>query len=136
MAFIVYSFWISFLLKLKLTTIGLSFYNFLNKKWYFDKIYNNFFSQFFFKLGYSSSYKFLDRGIFEIIGPTGIAMAVLNLSLIVHKLQTNFLYHITMYILISITFLLIIKFFIIKIYFLNILVLNVVCILMIVNKKS
>ena len=136
LAFIVYSFWISFLLKLKLTSIGLSFYNFLNKKWYFDKIYNNFFSQFFFKLGYSSSYKFLDRGIFEIVGPTGIAMAVLNLSLIVHKLQTNFLYHITMYILISITFLLIIKFFIIKIYFLNILVLNVVCILMIVNKKS
>jgi hypothetical protein len=37
----------------------------------FDKIYN-YFGQFFFKFGYSVSYKFIDRGIFEILGPWSI----------------------------------------------------------------
>jgi hypothetical protein len=53
--------------------VGKKIYNFLNRKWFFDKIYNEYFGQFFFKFGYSISYKFVDRGIFEILGPTGLS---------------------------------------------------------------
>lgn len=101
------------------------FYNFLNRKWYFDKIYNNFFGQFFFKFGYSSSYKFLDRGIFEIIGPTGLALLAFNSGLIIHKLQNSILYHVTVSIFVSLTCFLLIKVFIIKFHILNFLSLNI-----------
>ena len=42
-------------------------YNFLNKKWFFDKVYSEYIGQFFFKFGYTTSYKIIDRGIIEII---------------------------------------------------------------------
>jgi hypothetical protein len=57
--------------------LGKKIYNFLNRKWFFDKIYNEYFGQFFFKFGYSISYKFIDRGIFEILGPTGCLQRLL-----------------------------------------------------------
>jgi hypothetical protein len=47
-------------------------YTFLNKKWFIDKIYNEFIVQYFLSSGYTFSYKALDRGFFEIFGPTGI----------------------------------------------------------------
>ena len=125
-AFFVYYFWSYFLFKIKLLNICLRIYNFLNRKWYFDKIYNNFLGQFFFKFGYSSSYKFLDRGIFEIIGPTGVAFVTFNCSLILRKLQSNLLYHLTVSVFVSLTCFLLIKFFIIKSYILNFLSLNIV----------
>ena len=124
-AFFVYNFWSHILLIIKLSFIGLFIYNFLNRKWYFDKIYNNFLGQFFFKFGYSSSYKFLDRGIFEILGPTGLAFVVFKGSLVLHKLQDNLFYHITISIFISLTVLLFFKIFIVKFHILNFLCLNI-----------
>ena len=41
----------------KKSFFGKKIYYFLNRKWFFDKIYNECFGQFFFKLGYSLSYK-------------------------------------------------------------------------------
>jgi len=52
--------------------------------------------QFFFKLGYSISYKFIDRGIFEIFGPTGISNVTSKISLNIHKLQSGYIYHYTL----------------------------------------
>lgn len=100
-----YSLNLKTLFSLKFLTLGKKLYIFLNKKWYFDKIYNEFFSSFFFKFGYSVSYKFIDRGIFEIFGPTGFSLLILNFSLWVHKFQTNFLYHLVLTIFFSTLFL-------------------------------
>jgi hypothetical protein len=58
----------------------------------FDKIYNEYFGVFF-KFGYSVSYKFIDRGIFEILGPTGLSLVSLNIASNLHKMQSGFLYH-------------------------------------------
>lgn len=124
-AFFAYYFGSYLLFKIKSIDAGLFIYNFLNRKWYFDKIYNNFLGQFFFKVGYSSSYKFLDRGIFEIIGPTGLALISFNFSLTFHKLQNNLLYHLTISVFISLTCFLLLKFFVIKINILSFLILNI-----------
>ena len=68
-------------------------YSFLNRKWFFDKIFNEYVSQFFLKLSFSISYKFMDRGIFEMLGPTGLAALFTNVSNTVHKLHSGHLYH-------------------------------------------
>ena len=70
-SFCLYHLKLDLLFKLKTSFIGKKIYNFLNRKWFFDKIYNEYFGQFFFKFGYSISYKFVDRGVFEILDPTG-----------------------------------------------------------------
>ena len=104
-AFMLYSFKSNFLFKVKISNIGKKVYTFLNRKWFFDKIYNEYFGQFFFKFGYSVSYKFIDRGIFEILGPTGLSMLALKIGSSLHKMQTGYIYHYTLVILIGATFL-------------------------------
>lgn len=100
-----YYYYSYFLFKTINTTFIKKLYNFFNRKWFFDKIYNEFIAQFFFKIGYSTSYKFIDKGIFESIGPTGLSFISLNLSLFLNKFQTNHIYHTLFTLLISITFL-------------------------------
>ena len=108
-AFFLYTYFFKFLFLLKTSFIGKKIYNFFNRKWFFDKIYNELFGQFFFKFGYSISYKFVDRGIFEILGPTGLTMFFSKISSNIHKLQSGYLYHFTFSILISITSFLLIR---------------------------
>ena len=105
LAFFLYHFKSAFLYKIKTSVIGKKAYNFLNRKWFFDKIYNEFLGQFFFNFGYSVSYKFVDRGIFEILGPTGLSIVALKIGTNFHKTQTGYLYHYTLLILIGVTFL-------------------------------
>jgi NADH-ubiquinone oxidoreductase chain 5 len=93
------------LFKIKTSKFGKKLYNFLNRKWFFDKIYNDFFSQFFFKFGFSISYKFIDRGIFEILGPTGLSSLALGVGSALHKLHSGYIYHYNLIILIGITLL-------------------------------
>ena len=90
----------------KISFFGKKIYIFLNRKWFFDKIYNECFGQFFFKFGYSVSYKFIDRGIFEILGPTGISMLVFNLGSHFHKMHSGYLYHYMLIFLVGLTTLL------------------------------
>jgi NADH-ubiquinone oxidoreductase chain 5 len=99
LSFFLYNFQSSILFHLKTSFFGRKLYNFLNKKWFFDKIYNELFGQFFFKFGYTMSYKVIDRGTFEIIGPTGLSSVALNVAHKFHKAQTGSLYHYTLMIL-------------------------------------
>ena len=104
-AFVLYNFRSDILFKLKTSFLGKKLYTFLNRKWFFDKIYNEYFGQFFFKFGYSVSYKFIDRGIFEILGPTGLSSLALRVSNNLHKMQSGNIYHYTLIILVGITLL-------------------------------
>jgi NADH-ubiquinone oxidoreductase chain 5 len=103
LAFLLYNFRSKLLFKIKTHVFGKKLYNFLNRKWFFDKIYNEYFGQFFFKFGYSISYKFVDRGIFEILGPTGLSTTALKIGSNLHKMQTGFIYHYTLLILVGAT---------------------------------
>jgi NADH-ubiquinone oxidoreductase chain 5 len=96
LSFFLYNFQSSILFRLKVSFLGRKIYTFLNKKWFFDKLYNELFGQFFFKFGYTISYKAIDRGTFEIIGPTGLSSVALNIAHKLHKAQTGSLYHYTL----------------------------------------
>nr|YP_009329940.1 NADH dehydrogenase subunit 5 [Didymosphenia geminata]API83127.1 NADH dehydrogenase subunit 5 [Didymosphenia geminata] len=106
LALLLYVFYNNLLFKIKTSLLGKKVYNFLNRKWFFDKIYNELFSQFFFKFSFSISYKFIDRGIFEVLGPTGLSSIVLGAGAALHKLQSGYIYHYNLVILIGITSLL------------------------------
>jgi NADH-ubiquinone oxidoreductase chain 5 len=94
---------------IKTSYLGKKLYRFLNKKWFFDKIYNENINQFFFKSGYSISYKFIDRGVLESLGPTGLVNLIWRVSYNFHSAQTGNIYHNTLSILTGITFLICIK---------------------------
>ena len=106
LSFLLYNFQSNLLFFIKTSFIGRKIYTFLNKKWFFDKIYNECFGQFFFKFGYSMSYKLIDRGVFEIVGPTGFSSTALKAAYQIHKSQTKSLYHYTLIILTSLAILL------------------------------
>ncbi|QXE46236.1 NADH dehydrogenase subunit 5 (mitochondrion) [Nitzschia inconspicua] len=106
LSFFLYNFQSSILFYFKTSFIGRKIYSFLNKKWFFDKIYNELFGQFFFKFGYTMSYKAIDRGTFEIIGPTGLSSVALNVAHKLHKVQTGSLYHYTLTILTTVAIIL------------------------------
>ena len=99
LSFFLYNFQSNILFSIKTSVLGRKIYTFLNKKWFFDKIYNECVSQFFFKFGYSMSYKYIDRGTFEIIGPTGLSSVALKTANSLHKAQTGSLYHYALIIL-------------------------------------
>ena len=103
-ALILYAFCFKLLFNLKYMNLGKKIYFFFNRKWFFDKIYNEYLGQFFFKFSYSKSYKFIDKGIFEILGPTGLTTVIFQIGLNLNRLQTGYLYHYTSIILISVAF--------------------------------
>ena len=109
LAFLIYYYGSFFLFYLVSLTVGRKIYTFLNRKWFFDKIYNERVAQFFFKFGYSVSYKFVDRGVFEALGPSGLSMLVLKVSSGFHKLQSSNLYHYTLLLYVGVTFMLILR---------------------------
>jgi NADH-ubiquinone oxidoreductase chain 5 len=104
-SFVFYSFGTLFLYNLKISFMGRKVYNFLNKKWFFDKVYNEFATQSFLSFGYHVSYKMIDRGIIEILGPMGFSNAVYKTGTILSRLESGFLYHYAFAMLVSSTIL-------------------------------
>lgn len=104
LTFFLYAYGSHILVSIKLSFLGRKVYNFLNRKWFFDKLYNECVAQKVFKFGYSVSYKFIDRGILEMLGPTGISSVAYKISSSVDGLQTRHIYHYTLVILMGITF--------------------------------
>ena len=72
LAFILYNYFFNILFLLKTSYIGKKLYTFLNRKWLFDKVYNEIFSQNTLTIAYEHGYQNMDRGIIELLGPNGI----------------------------------------------------------------
>ena len=53
-------------------------YGFLTKKWYFDKIYNEYIVQKSLDFGYNISFKILDKGYIDMAGPSGLSISFLK----------------------------------------------------------
>ena len=83
----------SFIYSIKTSSVGLSLYNFFNRKWFFDKVYNEFLNQSVLKLGYYKSYKLIDRGVIEVLGPFGLSKLFYNNAMKLNFLQTGLIYH-------------------------------------------
>jgi NADH-ubiquinone oxidoreductase chain 5 len=55
-------------------------YLFFNKKWFFDKLQNNIIVSFLLRFGYSITYKLIDKGLVEFLGPTSFSYYILQVS--------------------------------------------------------
>lgn len=106
LSFLLYSFGSKLLVQLKLSVVGKKIYNFFNKKWFFDKVYNEHVGQFFFTISYTVTYKIIDRGIIEIFGPMGLSSIITKKAAYISKMQTGYLYHYTFLILTGLTLIL------------------------------
>lgn len=85
----------------KISYWGIFFYNFLNRKWYFDKVYNEFINQCVLRLGYHKTYKLIDRGVIENLGPFGIKNIFYSKTMKLNQLQTGLIYHSALMILLG-----------------------------------
>jgi NADH-ubiquinone oxidoreductase chain 5 len=92
LALFLYTFSSKDLYLFKTSFIGKKIYTFLNKKWFFDKFYNEFLNQALLNFGYFISYKAIDRGFIEMIGPFGLTKTIFNKSDIVSSFQTGNIY--------------------------------------------
>lgn len=115
LALFLYQFNFKFFYQLKTSNIGLYFYNFLNKKWYFDKVYYELINQNILKMSYNVTYKLVDKGIIEFFGPYGLLFIFSNWSNKVIKLQTGFIFHYSLLIFLGLIFL--VSIILISIYF-------------------
>ena len=89
----------------KTTWLGKSLYYMLNKRWFFDKVYNDFIGQKALSFGYHTSFKTLDKGVFEILGPFGISILFQRFTSHISKLQSGMIYHYAVVMLIGLTLL-------------------------------
>ena len=80
-------------------------YFFLNKRWYFDKVYNDFIGYKALDFGYQTSFKTLDKGVFEVLGPFGISVLLQNITNYISKLQSGMIYHYALVMLLGLTLL-------------------------------
>lgn len=91
-----YKFWTS--------PLGSGLYYRLNKRWFWDKTYNDLFARKALDFGYSVSFKRLDKGCFEIIGPHGIVSSISQVTRQSRALQSGMVYHYAYTMLIGLTF--------------------------------
>ena len=68
-------------------------YIFLSNKWHFDYIYNNYIVKPIFTWGHNVSYKVLDKGLIEVIGPNGLSSSIRYVSTIFSRLQSGQVYN-------------------------------------------
>lgn len=103
-----YAFFSGDLYHLKTSLAGKKIYNFLNRKWLFDKFYNEFINQPVVNFSYHASYKAIDRGFIEMIGPYGLSKTVLLNSRILSTLQTGSIYDYSLWMFVGLVFILLI----------------------------
>jgi|ERR1700761_1628823 NADH-ubiquinone oxidoreductase chain 5 len=97
------------ILSLTETSMGKKLYTFLNSKYYFDVIYNNYVFSNGFKLGYSIS-KLIDRGVIELVGPFGLSNSIFKLAKDISKLDSGVITTYALYITIGFIFFLCVLF--------------------------
>lgn len=92
LSFIIYSTIPRSLYDFKVSIYIRKLYVFLNRKWFFDKVYNDFISQFVINLSYTTTYKVVDRGFIENLGPKGINLVLKKSSNSLKVLQSGSFY--------------------------------------------
>ena len=115
LAIYLYHFNFKIFYQFKISNFGLYFYNFLNKKWFFDKIFYEFINQNILQISYNITYKLIDKGIIEFFGPLGLLQLFSNWSRKIIILQTGYIFHYSLLIFLSLIFL--IGILLISIYF-------------------
>nr|YP_010620229.1 NADH dehydrogenase subunit 5 [Dictyomenia sonderi]WAX04265.1 NADH dehydrogenase subunit 5 [Dictyomenia sonderi] len=82
------------------------FFFLINKKWFFDFIFNKVFVYPLLTFGYLISYKNLDKGFIELSGPFGLSILIKKISNFIIVLQTGQITHYIFYLFVSLFFIL------------------------------
>ena len=77
---------------IKETSFGRKRYTFLNRKWFFDKVYNEWIAAPLLWGAYAHTYQTVDRGILEMFGPYGFATAIYKLSFNLNLISLGFIF--------------------------------------------
>nr|YP_011007923.1 NADH dehydrogenase subunit 5 [Aureophycus aleuticus]WBP69754.1 NADH dehydrogenase subunit 5 [Aureophycus aleuticus] len=77
----------------KTSFLGRKLYTFLNRKWLFDKVYNEVITQNLLDFGYHFTYKSIDRGLIESLGPFGISNVLADQVNKARLWHSGYLYH-------------------------------------------
>ena len=101
-SYITYFSLVSFLPKIK-SRLNMV-YKFFKNKWYIDEIYQKTFVYFAFYLG-NGFWKSVDKDLIDNLGPNGLSRFVSSFSGVVAKVQSGFLYHYVLSIIIGLTLL-------------------------------
>lgn len=75
----------------------------LNKRWFFDKVYNDIFAQKSMAFGYQISFKTLDKGVFEFLGFQSLVAFFVKATREATYLQSGLIYHYAFVMLLSLT---------------------------------
>lgn len=73
--------------------LGYMAYTFFNSAWQFNYIINHFFVNNIWKFGYLITYRIIDRGILEIIGPRGISNVLIKLTRVISNFQSGMVFN-------------------------------------------
>lgn len=86
-------------------------FNFFIKKWNIDSLFNYVSIYFFLFLSYNITFKTLDRGCYEQIGPFGLIRSFNKLAIFLERLQSGLIYHYLLYMILGlIMFLLVLNY--------------------------
>jgi len=86
-------------------------YFFFNKRWFFDKVYNDLIAQKVISFGYLISFKTIDKGLLEILGPLGVSKTILTFVQQISRLHSGFIFNYALIMLLGIAILVFLVFF-------------------------
>lgn len=81
------------LFALKQTKVGILLYTFLNRKWFFDKVYNEWISESVLNVAYRHTYQNMDRGLLEFLGPQGISAEIYKYTNKINQISLGFVFY-------------------------------------------
>ena len=102
LAYFVYTYKLNDYYTFKKSSFAKNIFNFFNKKWYFDRIYNEHFVQNILSTSYHYFYQSIDRGLVEKVGPSGISVGIVKFVETLKVYQTGFMLHYLVYFFVSI----------------------------------
>ena len=91
---------------MKTSPSGRRLYTFFNRKWFFDKVYNDFIIQWWLQFSNEVTFRLIDRGLIELQGPEGLARVIYLRSRDLSRVQSGYPYHYTFSMLLGLTILL------------------------------
>jgi len=97
LSILLYNFYPNIIIYLTEISFFRKLYTFLNGKFFFDIIYNNYIISKGLKLGYNIS-KILDKGVIELIGPHGLSTSLTYTGINISKLDTGIITTYSLYI--------------------------------------
>jgi len=106
LAWIIFTYNKEGLYRFKMSSVGRRLYKFLNRRWYFDKVYSDIIIQGMMGISYHVTYKGIDKGVLELFGPKGVSSNLIKAGRVQSVMQSGNIYNYMFVMIVGIVFLL------------------------------